>query len=248
MRRSKAKDGGDTENLDSGYHGAKRMSQMSNDSIESMMMHIIEKERDAVLSEIESMCPPENNNNNELENPPKKSYDEKFYAESAEHEDLKAMEPIMETQEEEKTENSEAANDEAKDEERLNETAEAEAATVEQSDERNEETESTAGENVGKARQEKMEQSPPTVVVNKAEGEENGGSLEAAQNDEDGSSELLFDLSAEDVEMLEAQLRELSVLSPDPAVAENALDAATANSQPEGPTAQSAKEETRAEA
>jgi len=50
-------DGGRTEILDSGYHDSKRMSQMSSDSIESMMLHLIEdKPREAVITEVISIA------------------------------------------------------------------------------------------------------------------------------------------------------------------------------------------------
>lgn len=43
--------------MDSGYHDLKRMSQMSNDSIESMVQHLVEeKPREQVITEVMSLA------------------------------------------------------------------------------------------------------------------------------------------------------------------------------------------------
>ncbi|XP_065351535.1 uncharacterized protein LOC135946958 [Cloeon dipterum] len=221
------------ENGESGYHEMKSIS-MGTDAIESMMLHILEdKEREAVLTEIIiPLCPPENNNNNNNESEEHdyglKSYDAKFYdgfkpmseEQRADEQRTIIMEVIMEAQEEVKQEEymfMQTSSDEKIIDAQAEETPEQEeckedkndaAAADESNEESNEEVDSAPRE------QTETEQATESKT-------EQGAALEASHNaaaDEDGSSELLFDLSAEDVEMLEAQLRELSVLSPIPAV------------------------------
>ncbi|CAB3369119.1 Hypothetical predicted protein [Cloeon dipterum] len=217
------------ENGESGYHEMKSIS-MGTDAIESMMLHILEdKEREAVLTEIIiPLCPPENNNNNNNESEEHdyglKSYDAKFYdgfkpmseEQRADEQRTIIMEVIMEAQEEVKQEEYmfmqtssdekiDAQAEETPEQEECKEDINDVAAAA---DESNEEVDPAPGE------QADTEQATESKT-------EQGAALEASHNaaaDEDGSSELLFDLSAEDVEMLEAQLRELSVLSPIPAV------------------------------